>query len=249
MKISVVTVCLNSEKTIAHTIASFLEQTYPNKEMVVVDGASTDRTLEIVRNFANPAIRVISEKDAGIYDAMNKGLRAYSGNALGFLNADDKFHDATVLERIAGGLAEADAVYGDIVFVTDHAAAAIVRIWRAGLFRRGSFRRGWMPPHPTVYVRRALADAVGPFDLRYNLSSDYDYVLRAFEVENSRVTYIPHTLVDFMQGGSSTKSLWRYVQGNLDCLRSRRDRLGAPPLDFALILKPLLKAHQFRRPS
>lgn len=247
MKISVVTVCFNAEKTIAHTIGSFLDQNHADKELLVVDGASSDRTLAVVRSFANPAIRIISEKDAGIYDAMNKGLLAYSGDAVGFLNADDKFHDATALERIAEGLAEADAVYGDLIFVTDHDTGRPVRVWKAGPFLRGAFRGGWMPPHPTVYVRRALADAVGPFDPSYNLSSDYDYLLRAFEVEKPRVGYIPHTLVDFMQGGSSTRNLWSYVQGNLDCLKSRRSRLGAPLVDLALFLKPLRKAHQFRR--
>src|ERR1043166_8351381 len=130
MKISVITVCRNSERTIAHTIKSFLAQTHADKEMVVVDGCSTDRTLDIVRSFDASSIRIFSEPDSGIYDAMNKGLRLYEGEACGFLNSDDMFHDATVLEQIAAGLSQADVVYGDVLFVKDQIDKRPVRIWR-----------------------------------------------------------------------------------------------------------------------
>jgi glycosyltransferase len=246
MKISVITVCFNSETTIAHTISSFLAQTHANREMVVVDGCSTDRTLEIVRSFREPSIRIFSEPDGGIYDAMNKGLKLYQGDAIGFLNSDDMFHDSTVLERISAGLGDADVVYGDVLFVTNQTQKRPVRTWRAGPYRRGCFRYGWLPPHPTFYIRRELADAVGPFDLSYGLSSDYDYMLRAMEVQSPRVRYLPNILVDFMHGGSTTQSPFRYVTGNLHCLRSRRRHLDAPLVDLALFLKPLRKAHQFR---
>lgn len=245
MKISVITVCFNSEKTIAYTIRSFLEQTHSDKEMVVVDGCSSDRTLDIVRSFNSDAIRIFSERDAGIYDAMNKGLRLYRGDAIGFLNSDDRFHDDKVLENIAAALEEADAVYGDVLFVSDHIAKRTVRTWKAGPFKRGCFRQGWLPPHPTFYIRRSLAEAVGPFDLRYGLSADYDYMLRAMEVEAPRVRYVPRVLVNFMHGGSTTNSFMRYITGNLHCLRSRRQHLRTPPIDLALFLKPLRKAHQF----
>src|SRR5436190_13803392 len=115
MKISVITVCRNSEATIAHTIESFLRQTHADREMVIVDGSSNDRTLQIVRSFDSPEIRIFSEPDNGIYDAMNKGLRLYQGDACGFLNSDDMFHDSAVLERISAGLSQADVVYGDVL--------------------------------------------------------------------------------------------------------------------------------------
>jgi glycosyltransferase len=247
MKISVVTVCFNSEATIADTVRSFLEQTHSDKEMLIVDGRSTDRTLDIVRSFGSESIRVLCEPDSGIYDAMNKGLAAYRGDAVGFLNSDDTFHDSSVLERIAGALEGAEAAYGDLVFVTDHRDKRAVRTWTAGPYRSGAFRRGWMPPHPTFYVRRSLADAVGSFDLRYDMSADYDYMLRALAVHEPAVAYVPHTLIDFMQGGHSTKGLWRYVRGNYYSLRSRRERLGAPIIDLAMLLKPIRKAHQWLR--
>src|SRR4029079_2722127 len=136
MKISVITVCRNSEATIAHTIESFLEQTHANKEMVVVDGSSSDRTLQIVRSFDSPAIRISSEPDNGIYDAMNKGLRLYQGDACGFLNSDDMFHVSVVLKRFAAGLTQADVVYGDVLFVNNQMEKRPVRLWRAGNFTR-----------------------------------------------------------------------------------------------------------------
>jgi glycosyltransferase len=246
MKISVITVCFNSEATIAHTIRSFLDQTHADKEMIVVDGRSSDRTLDIVRSFQSPNIHIFSEPDQGIYDAMNKGLGLYRGDAVGFLNSDDTFHNAHVLDSIAAGLADADLVYGDVMFVSDHTQKRAVRIWKAGRYRRGCFRQGWLPPHPTFYIRRSLAAAVGLFDRRYGLSADYDYMLRAMEVETPRVRYVPKILVDFMHGGSTTNSVMRYVTGNLLCLQSRQKHLRAPVVDLALLLKPLRKIHQFR---
>jgi glycosyltransferase len=215
MKISVITVCRNSEPTIAHTIRSFLAQTHEDKEMVVVDGCSTDRTLDVIRSFDAPSIRIFSEPDKGIYDAMNKGLRLYSGDACGFLNSDDVFHDSYVLEKIAAGLRQADVVYGDVLFVNNQIENApfgcgggkfhprLLSLWLAGRRTRHSI------------IRRALADAVGPFDLSYGMSSDYDYMLRAMEVQSPRVQYLPHTLVDFMHGGSTTETPLRYISGNL----------------------------------
>jgi glycosyltransferase len=245
MKISVVTTCFNSERTIAYTVESFVRQTYPNKEMVIIDGLSRDRTLDIVRSFKSDDIRIFSERDHGIWDAMNRGLKAYSGDAMGYLNSDDAFHDSKALERIADGLANADIVYGDIDVVTDHQSKRVVRTWKAGSYRQGAFYRGWMPPHPAFYIRRKIAEAVGFFELDYKVSSDYDYILRAMELYHPRIAYAPHTLVDFMTGGNSTKSIWRFVEGNLECLRSRRQHLKSSFVDLALVLKPIRKLPQF----
>jgi len=246
VKISVITVCMNSAKTIADTIRSFVEQTHPDKELVVIDGGSQDETVGIARSFGHPAIRIFSEPDSGIYDAMNKGLVAYSGDAVGFLNSDDTFHDREVLTSIASALANADAVYGDVVFVTDQSSKRIVRTWNAGVYRRGSFRSGWLPPHPTFYIRRGLADLTGFFDVQYGSAADYDFMLRAMELHASTVQYITRILVDFQSGGRSTSSLSNYITANLLCLKSRRRHLHAPFVDLALIAKPLRKLNQFR---
>src|SRR5579872_2046687 len=149
MKISVVMACLNSEATIDRAIESFLEQDHSPKELVVVDGGSNDATLDIVRRFADPQIRIHSQTDRGIYDAMNRGLGLYSGDAVGFLNSDDRFHDRSVLGEIAGALENSDAVYGDLIFWKNDNQR--YRTWIAGPYRKGIFRLGWMPPHPTFY--------------------------------------------------------------------------------------------------
>lgn len=244
MKISTVTVCHNARATIARTVQSFLQQDHADKELLVIDGGSTDGTVEVVRTFDSPHIRLISKKDLGIYDAMNKGLANFSGDAVGFLNADDVYHDSSVLTRIAQNLAGADAVYGDLIMVSDHTTGHVVRTWNAGEFVPGAFRTGWMPPHPTFYVRRELAARTGAFDLSYRISADYDFMLRALETQQARVRHISHPLVDFMIGGLSTTGPAAVIRGNLECLRSRRRHLGTPMLDAALLMKPLRKLRQ-----
>ncbi len=240
MKISVVTVCFNSEATIAYTIRSFLSQTYPHKEMLIIDGGSSDRTLEIVNGFADPAIRVASEKDNGIYDAMNKGLQLYTGDAVGFLNSDDTFHDVDALTRIADGLKYADAVHSGVIVVKSHETKQIARTWRGEPFKRGQFRSGWMPPHPTFYIRRTLAEKIGEFDLSYSIAADYDYMLRALELYAQSTAYVQGPLIDFLVGGSGS-GFGPVLGANLACLRSRRKHLGAPLLDLAFFLKPSFK--------
>jgi len=247
MKISTVTVCHNSQATIAHTVGSFLSQTHADKELLVIDGGSTGGTADIVRGFGSDLIRVISEKDRGIYDAMNKGLANFAGDAVGFLNADDTYHDDCVLGRIAHGLEGADAVYGDLIMIADRVTGEVVRTWNAGEFAPGAFRKGWMPPHPTFYLRRELADRTGWFDLSYRISSDYDFMLRALELQHARTRHIPHVLVDFMMGGMSTTGPLAVIRGNLECLRARQRHLGAPLVDAALFLKPLRKLRQLAR--
>jgi glycosyltransferase len=246
MKISVVTVCLNSAKTIADTLLSFVEQTYPDKELVLIDGGSQDETIRIARSFEHPAIQVVSEPDDGIYDAMNKGFALYRGDAIGFLNSNDTFHDCSALAAIADGLVSAEAVYGDLIFVADQKTKKIVRSWKAGIYNRGGFRSGWLPPHPTFYIRRELATRTGRFDLQYGSAADYDFMLRALELHASTVRYIPQTLVDFQNGGRSSGSMPGYIIANLLCLKSRRRHLRSPILDVALIAKPLRKLGQFQ---
>lgn len=246
MKISVITVCLNSEATIAETLRSFAEQTHPDKELLLIDGGSRDETLQIARGFQHRQIRIFSEPDNGIYDAMNKGLAAYTGEAIGFLNSNDTFHDACALAAIADALTSAEAVYGDLIFVADHKTKKIVRNWKAGIYSRGSFRSGWLPPHPTFYIRRELASRTGRFDLQYGSAADYDFMLRALELHAARVHYIPRILVDFQNGGQSSGSVRGYIKANLLCLKSRRRHLLSPPVDFALIAKPLRKLNQFQ---
>lgn len=245
MKISVVTVSFNARKTIGFTIESFLGQHHADKELLVFDGGSTDGTPEFVASFGSPLIRLVSEPDRGMYDALNKGLRAFSGDAVGGLNADDRFHDPGVLGDVAEALEEAEIVFGDLDFVESHDGGKIVRRWRGSGYPRSGFRSGWMPAHPTFYVRRAVAEAVGPFDLAYPTAADYDWMLRALELQDFTSRHLPRVMVDMMVGGKSTSGIRSSIAHNLEALRSRRRRLGTGPIDRALFAKPLRKLGQF----
>ena len=247
MKISVITAAYNAQATIASTIESFLGQSHPDKEMLVIDGASKDDTLRIVESFGSNQIRVVSETDSGGFDAMNKGLHLFEGDAVGFLNSDDTFHDSRALADIAAAMQDSDIVYGDLNMVTDHRTKRLVRSWRGGVFKRYSFQLGWVPPHPTFYMRREVAQKVGEYDLSYVTTADYDYMLRALALNSFRVRYIPRVVADFQMGGISTKG-WRVtLRGNLDCLRSRRVHLNAPIIDAAFFLRFLRRIFQIRK--
>jgi glycosyltransferase involved in cell wall biosynthesis len=245
VKISVVTVSFNSARTIGYTLESFFRQSHPEKELVVVDGASSDETLTIVRSFQLEGMVVISERDAGIYDAMNKGLAAFSGEAVGFLNSDDRFKDAEALAQISDTLQGADVVYGNLDFVAGHNSARVVRRWRGSPFRKNAFAAGWMPAHPTFYVRRAVVDAVGKFDLSYEIAADYDYMLRAMELHDFRTAFVDRVFVDMMHGGESNKGIKAYLKSNYEAHHSRRVWLKTGIADTAIIAKPLRKVTQF----
>ena len=249
MKISVVTASYNSQATIAFTIESFLKQSHPEKEMLVIDGASRDTTLKIVESFGASEIRVFSAMDKGVYDAMNKGLKLFHGDVVGFLNSDDTFHNSSVLADIAAAMQDSDIVYGDLNMVTDHRTKSLARSWRGGTFKRYSFQLGWVPPHPTFYMRREVAQKVGGYDLKYVTTADYDYMLRALALNDFRVRYLPQVIADFQVGGISTKG-WRVrLRGNLECLQSRREHLNAPPIDPAFFLRFARRIFQLRRLS
>jgi glycosyltransferase involved in cell wall biosynthesis len=245
MKISVVTVSYNAAGTIGHTLSSFLEQAYPDKELLVVDGGSTDGTVELVEKFKSPAIRLVSEPDEGLYDAMNKGLSQFTGDAVGFLNADDRYQDAAVLGDLAHALAEADIVYGDLDFVDGHDTGRIVRSWRGEPWSAGAFSRGWMPAHPTFYVRRKVVEATGRFDTSLKIAADYDYMLRALELGRFRHQFLQRVMVRMMVGGKSTSGITGYLKSNFEALKARRRHIGAGLVDYALVAKPLGKAGQF----
>jgi hypothetical protein len=161
------------------------------------------------------------------------------------LNADDCFASPDALAAIAGGLREADIVFGNLDFVADHHAKRVVRRWRGEGYRPRAFRRGWLPAHPTFYVRRHVAEAVGKFDLNYRIAADYDYMLRAIEVHGFRTAFVDQVLVEMMQGGASNGSLRAYIRSNIEALSSRQQHLGSGAIDYALVAKPLRKLGQF----
>jgi glycosyltransferase involved in cell wall biosynthesis len=244
VKISVITVCFNSARTIAGTIESFLAQDHNDKELIVIDGGSRDGTLAIVNSFRDDRITAISEPDDGLYEAANKGLERFTGAAVGLLNSDDVFADSAALGHIAEGLAESDVIFGNLDFVGDSIGSDVVRRWRGSPFVKGAFRNGWMPAHPTFYVRRPVIDRMGGFDTRYRIAADYDFMLRVLELGNFRSRFIDRVLVRMLDGGASTSGLKAVVQHNYEALCSRRMWLDSGLVDYSLIAKPLRKVTQ-----
>ena len=243
MKISVLTPAYNAAGTIGRTLDSFCAQDWPDKELIVLNGASTDATAAIVESYAGQNIRLLSRPDTGMYDALNTGLGFWNGDAVGVLNADDAYAGKDTLSQIVAALAGADMVHGNLVF--RNSAGEIVRRWRAEPRPPGGFRKGWMPAHPTFYVRRQVAEAVGAFDTRLSTAADYDWMLRAIETGRFSLSTLDTVLVDMAIGGRSTRSLAAYIHHNLEALSSRRRWLGTGFVDYALLAKPARKAGQF----
>lgn len=209
MKVSVVTASYNSAETISGTLRSVAIQSWPEIEHIIVDGGSTDDTLAVVEQQRDRVARLISEPDEGIYDAMNKGVAAASGDIVGFLNADDHYAHGDVISHVAeamevGGL---DAVFGDVAFVRD-AARTTIRRYRSNRFRPARLAWGWMPAHPTLFVRRELFRRVGPFATDYHIAGDFEWIVRAFWKSHLRYRHIPEVLVYMRTGGISTAG-WR----------------------------------------
>ena len=243
MKISVIMAAYNSQATIGQAISSFLEQDYHDKELIVIDGASSDRTCEIVRAFDSPLISLHSGPDKGIYDAMNKGLCRVTGDAFGCLNSDDKFHDATVLTKIAHSLEKVDLVSGHLHFVREHGNVP-VRVWRPVCHTPGAFARGFTLPHPATYARREVLERVGEFSIAYRSAGDYDWLMRALELELFRHAVIGEVLVDMRIGGESTGGLNVIIKNSREMLEIRRKRLGSGIVDAALFLNLFIKLKQ-----
>jgi glycosyltransferase len=244
MKITVITVCYNSSATIAEALASVAAQRHPRVEHIVVDGGSRDGTQQIVRASGQRVAHLISEPDRGIYDAMNKGLSLATGDYVGFLNADDALADPSVLARIADAARDQpDAVYGDLVYVRERRPDRVVRVWHSGSFHHDKLRRGWMPPHPTFYVRRELLGSLGLFDTGMRIAADYDFMMRCLSRPGTRAVYVPHVLVRMRMGGASNSSLRALRRKSAeDLVAIRRYGLGGWG---TLLRKNLRKLPQF----
>ena len=246
MKISIITVCYNSEETISDTIQSVLSQDYKDVEYIIVDGKSTDRTLEIIQSIKS-RIKLISEKDRGIYDAMNKGINIASGDVIGILNADDVYKNSQVLTAVMDAFkANVSIVYGDIEYVKYDDLSKVVRKWKAGVFRSGKFKWGWMPPHPGFFIKKSCYESFGLFNLNLSTSADYELMLRMLEVHHLSCNYISKTITSMRVGGASNSSLKNRLIAN----RNDKKAWTIHPINpfwFTFILKPLRKLPQFFR--
>lgn len=250
MKISVVTAVFNRRATIADALNSALAQIDANFELVVIDGGSTDGTLDVLHCYGDRLAALVSEPDRGIYHALNKGIQRAGGDVIGFLHSDDLLGGDRVLSRIATAFSDpmVDAVYGDLLYVRKEDPAKLVRYWRAGEFTANGLRAGWMPPHPTFYVRREVYDRLGGFNTSYRIAADYDCMLRFLGRGGVRCRYIPEVLVKMRIGGSSNRNLKNILLKSLEDYRALRDNeVGAVG---TLLMKNFQKILQFfLRPS
>lgn len=242
---TIITAVYNRASEIAGCLHSVANQTYPDVEHLVIDGASTDGTLEVIGSNAHDRMTMVSEPDEGIYDALNKGIRRASGEIVGLLHSDDVFSEDTVIEQVARSFTEdeVDCVYGDLDYVSAENPMRVVRRWRAGLFRRNRLRFGWMPPHPTLFVRKSLLEQCGLYDTSYRIAADYKLILTLFSRDEIAVGYVPKTLVKMRVGGESNRSLGQIRRKSGEDYRALTETgVGGA---FTLAAKNLRKIGQF----
>jgi glycosyltransferase involved in cell wall biosynthesis len=244
IKISLITVTFNAGSTIERCIQSVISQTHKNVEYIIVDGASTDATVQIVTKYSSYIRRFVSEPDHGIYDAMNKGINFATGDVIGMLNADDYFSDNSVLADIAGVFEDKDVLvlYGDLDYVNE--LGNIFRKWRSGRYTTGKFNWGWMPPHPTFYCRRELFGKYGFYSLSYGTAADYELMLRFMHKHGLNSFYLEKVIVKMKTGGASNKNLSSRVKGLVNDFRAMGHNGIRSPF-ITVFLKRLRKIGQY----
>ena len=250
MKVSIITVAKNSKTTIEDSIKSVLGQTYPDIEYIVVDGCSSDGTLDIIKQYEhvfNGRMRWISEQDKGIYDAMNKGISIATGDVVGILNSDDYFTSADVVEKFVTAFEDPtlDAVYGDIHFIHDGEPDKCIRYYSSKLFRRMWLRFGLMPAHPSFYCRREIFEKAGLYKTDYKISSDFEMMVRLFYIHHLRAKYLPMDFVTMRTGGASTKNVRSRLQIIKEDVRGCREN-GIYSNMLMTSVKYLYKIFEFR---
>ncbi|MBU3623198.1 glycosyltransferase family 2 protein [Polynucleobacter sp. AP-Latsch-80-C2] len=225
MKVSIITVCYNSAKTLEHTIQSVLGQDYPQIEYIVIDGASKDGTLEIIQKHQSTISKWISESDRGMYDAMNKGIAMASGDVIGILNSDDVYMNNHVVSDLISKMKKdhADVVFADLILVDENQPEKILRYYDSGQFYPNRFQYGWMPAHPTVFVKKHIYDEVGLFKTDYQIAADYEMLIRILAVKKASYTYLPKPVVRMRAGGASTAGLSRNWILNTEIVRACKE--------------------------
>lgn len=245
MKVSIITVCFNSADTTEDTITSILSQDYENIEYIVVDGGSTDGTLDIVNRYKYHMAKVVSEPDNGVFDAMNKGLKLATGDIVGFLNADDLYANENVIARIVEAIRanNVDCCYGDLEYVARNDLGKTVRRWKSQAYQNGLFEKGWHPPHPAFFVKRQMYEKYGHFNSKFKIAADYELMLRFLRKHGIKSCYIPSVLVRMRIGGKSNKNLSQIIKANIECYQTWREN-GLKVSPLIMLRKPLSKLTQ-----
>ncbi|HBU29986.1 MAG: glycosyl transferase [Thiobacillus sp. GWE1_62_9] len=248
MRLSIITVCYNSEKTIENALQSVAMQRGAAVEHIVVDGASTDGTTKILEAYRHQLAHVISEPDCGIYDAMNKGVRVASGDVIGFLNSDDAYSDESVLARVGDAMERhhLDALFGDVAFYHPERPDRMVRRYSSARFQPNRVAWGWMPAHPALFVRREVFQNAGLFKPDYRIAGDFEFVARAFRRPDLRYRYFPEVLVKMRFGGVSTGGWRNTMLLNKEVLRACKEN-GIPTNMLKILSKYPAKLLEYLR--
>ena len=249
MKVSIITITYNSEATIKDTIESVVNQSYNDIEYIIVDGKSTDNTLSIIESYKDKISKVISEKDKGLYDALNKGIALATGDLIGIIHSDDFYINNFVIEKIVKSIEEnnSDAVYADLYYVDKVYTNKIFRKWKSGNYTYGRFINGWMPPHPTFFAKRSCYEKFGSFNLSFVSAADYELMLRFIHKHKIKLAYLPEFIIKMRIGGKSNVSLKNRIRANNEDRKAWVIN-GLKPKFYTLYAKPLRKIIQlFKR--
>lgn len=245
-KVSIITVCYNSAETIEVAVKSVLSQKYQSIEYIIIDGNSTDATRSIIEKYQSKITRFVSEKDEGIYFALNKGIELATCEIIGILHADDLYTNEYVISEVVETFAKskADAVYADLQYVAKENINKIVRHWVSGPYKENSFLYGWMPPHPTFFVKKEIYLKYGLFNTSFKTAADYELMLRFIHKHKVKLAYLNKVIVKMRMGGKSNKSIFNRIKANAEDRKAWAVN-ELKPYFFTLYLKPLRKITQF----
>jgi glycosyltransferase len=249
MKISIITSVYNNESTIEDAIKSVLSQNYNNIEYIVVDGASKDGTVEVIKRYEDKISTFVSERDKGIYDGLNKGVGLATGDIIGFLHSDDIYADENIVSEVVEMFLKngTDSIYGDLVYVDKQDTNKIFRYWKSGEYSFKKLQNGWMPPHPTFFVKRELYEKHGVFDLDFGIAADYDFMLRMLGKYKITTSYLPKVLYKMRVGGASNRSLKNIIQKSKEDIKALQNNgIGGV---HTIVMKNLSKIPQFLKKS
>lgn len=247
MKVSIITITYNSAATVEDTLKSVVNQDYPNIEYLIIDGKSKDSTLQIVDKYKDKITTIVSEKDKGLYDALNKGIGLATGDIVGMLHSDDLYASDHVISDIVKTFEnnkDAEGVYADLVFVDRNDINKVTRTWESGDYEEGDFLNGWMPPHPTFFVKKECYERYGVFNTTLRLSADYELMLRMIHKNKIKLAYLPQVVVKMRMGGVSNVSFFVRLKANLEDKMAWKLN-GIKPGIFTRFLKPARKIVQY----
>ena len=246
MKVSIITAVLNNRDHIEGAVKSIQAQTHRDIEHIVVDGGSTDGTIEILRDYPAKAFRLMHEEKKGVYDSLNKGISVATGDIVGILHSDDFLAYPSAIEDVVNTFIteRVDGVYGDLSYVKRNTPGKSIRYWQAGDFKYTNLKKGWVPPHPALFLKKSVYNKFGLFNTAFSISADYDFMLRALAGEGIRVSYLPRVLVKMRLGGLSNKSLLCVLKKSYQDYKVLKKNLIPSPF-LVLITKNFSKFKQF----